>query len=490
MLRGLNNQINALFGIEYLVEADRDAYQSNLALSYLLNSKNNYKKTDIDSNISDVTTNLEQINQRYNKFKNIYIDNKNLFEDFKKFEENYLELSKITSNILKLIEEDNMNAANDIFFKQYIKKFSVTREILNKFTDITLDIAVNKNKNSSFVVNNLVNIIITIIIFIIISLGIIAFWVISSISKPIKKIVANLSGSSEQIGISSQQLSQSSQSIANGATEQAASIEELSSMVKQNVENSNENSILSDKSSEYSDVGFNQMENMLASMSEINKSTDEIKNIIDIIDDIAFQTNMLALNAAVEAARAGEAGMGFAVVADEVKNLANRSADSAKETSKLIKETIIKIESGLEISKKMSDIFKDILTNSKKASIMSKEVETASRQQDIAITQLDNVVQSNASMSEETASAAEELQSQVGTLNEVVNELYLIVNGKEYRAINKKVDKNKNNNFQRNNETGNKSEKQIKLLTNQKDKNEIIKNHKIDFEDDEEFQNM
>ena len=273
-----------------------------------------------------------------------------------------------------------------------------------------------------------------------------AMMITRSITKPVTKMVNNLSESSSQIGISSTQLSTASQEIANGAQEQASSIEEttssmeeLSSMVKQNLGNTRQASLLSEKATEASQGGFDKMTSMLSAMNNISKSAEDIKNVIDVIDDIAFQTNMLALNAAVEAARAGEAGMGFAVVADEVKNLANRSSESAKETASMIKETLKNVEDGMTISKDLSETFKDILANSRKVQEMNKEVETASGQQDEgieqvnkAMVQFDTVVQTNASSAEETAGAAEELQGQVGSLNEIVNSLYLIVSGKTY----------------------------------------------------------
>ncbi|MFA6856682.1 MAG: methyl-accepting chemotaxis protein [Treponema sp.] len=267
-----------------------------------------------------------------------------------------------------------------------------------------------------------------------------------SITKPVTKIVNSLSDSAGQIAISSSQLSASSQEIANGAQEQASSIEEttssmeeLSSMVKQNLASVRQASLLSEKATEASQTGFDKMNDMLTAMNSISKSAEDIKNVIDVIDDISFQTNMLALNAAVEAARAGEAGMGFAVVADEVKNLANRSSDSAKETAGMIKDALKNVETGLSISNELSGIFRDILNNSKKVLEMNREVESASGQQDEgigqvnqALIQLDTVVQTNASGAEETASAAEELQGQVTIVNDIMDDLYEVITGKKY----------------------------------------------------------
>lgn len=299
-----------------------------------------------------------------------------------------------------------------------------------------------------------------------------AFLISRSISRPVNESIRTLADGASQLAISASQLANSatqlttsagqiastSQEIANGASEQAASIEEttssmeeLASMVRQNVESAKEASILATKSSDSSELGAAQMEKMLQSMQEIAKSAEEIKDVVDVIEDIAFQTNMLALNAAVEAARAGEAGMGFAVVADEVKSLANRSAENAKETGKMIKVSVTRTEEGLASAQKLAEVFKEILASSKKVNEMTKEIESSSRQQDEgisqvnkAIIQFDTVVQSNAasaeesagaaeetaSAAEETASAAEELQSQVDATNTVVQNLALVITGK------------------------------------------------------------
>ena len=146
---------------------------------------------------------------------------------------------------------------------------------------------------------------------------------------------------------SSATITASSQSLAEGASEQAASLEEtsasleeMSSMTRHNAENAQKANELAKQARSAADKGVADMQAMNAAMEAIKNSSDDIAKIIKTIDEIAFQTNILALNAAVEAARAGEAGMGFAVVADEVRNLAQRSAQAAKETAGQIEGAI------------------------------------------------------------------------------------------------------------------------------------------------------
>jgi methyl-accepting chemotaxis protein len=255
----------------------------------------------------------------------------------------------------------------------------------------------------------------------------------------------DLSANSEQTAAAAGQVSASSQSLAEGASEQAASLEEtsssleeMSSMTKRNTETAENVSALSKQARSAADSGAADMQTMSAAMDAIKQSSDDIAKIIKTIDEIAFQTNILALNAAVEAARAGEAGMGFAVVADEVRNLAQRSAQSAKETATKIEGAITKTAQGVQISAKVSQALQEIVTKVRQVDELTAEVAAASREQtqgiaqvNLAVNQMDKVTQSTAGNAEENASASEELNAQADALREAVKDLLRLVGGEK-----------------------------------------------------------
>jgi methyl-accepting chemotaxis protein len=268
--------------------------------------------------------------------------------------------------------------------------------------------------------------------------------VIRGAMRSLQRVMDTLAESSRQIDSASSQVSQSSQALAEGASQQAASLEEtsaaseeLTSMTRKNAENSQTAAeVMSDVDTKVTQ-GNEALEQMVASMKEITSSSGKISKIIRVIDEIAFQTNILALNAAVEAARAGEAGMGFAVVADEVRNLAQRSAQAAKDTASLIEDSIGKSNHGSTRLEQVAEVIRSITTSTAQVKTLVDEVSLASQEQAKGITgisqsivQMERVTQSNASSAEQSASASEELAAQAKSLDKIVLDLSSMVGAK------------------------------------------------------------
>jgi methyl-accepting chemotaxis protein len=266
-------------------------------------------------------------------------------------------------------------------------------------------------------------------------------FVIRSISRPLKRIIAELTANAEQTWSAASQVSASSTSVAEGASEQAASLGETNTSIEAMATATKRNSTSAIRAREIShqtrasaDAGAAHMEEMRKAMDAIKASSDDISKIIKTIDEIAFQTNILALNAAVEAARAGEAGMGFAVVAEEVRRLAQRSAESAKETAGKIEDAIARSVHGVTISGSVAGSLAEIVEKARQLDTFIAEIANASDQQDqgltqvtSAISQMDKVTQANASNAEETAAAAEELSAQASSLRDTVQHLQDLV---------------------------------------------------------------
>ncbi len=286
------------------------------------------------------------------------------------------------------------------------------------------------------------------IVWILISLGFalatglgLAYIITHGIGGVLQQVSASLSDGSQQVAAAAGQVSSASQSLAAGTSQQAASIEEtsssleeLASMTRRNAENAQKTNDLAKHACDSADRGVADMREMNTAMEAIKRSSDEVAKIIKTIDEIAFQTNILALNAAVEAARAGEAGMGFAVVADEVRNLAQRSAQAAKETSSKIEDALTRTAQGVQLSSKVATTLGEIAAQAKQVVELVAEVATASREQsqgigqiNTAVTQMDKVTQSNAAGAEESAAAAEELSAQAVTMKASVEQLLRLV---------------------------------------------------------------
>lgn len=277
---------------------------------------------------------------------------------------------------------------------------------------------------------------------------VVILMVIRSVTGPLDRITQGVSESAILVANSSSHISASSQSLAEGASEQAASfeettasLEELSSRTQRNGDFAQKANDLAKQASLAADKGVADMQAMTTAMDAIKISGDETAKIIKTIDEIAFQTNILALNAAVEAARAGEAGMGFAVVADEVRNLAQRSAQAAKETAAKIEGSLTRSNQGVEISGKVAATLNEITAKVRQVDELIAEVAGASRDQTQGITQInaavgqmDKVTQSNAANAEESAAAAEELNAQAEIMKCAAAELQQLVGGQNQTA--------------------------------------------------------
>lgn len=207
-------------------------------------------------------------------------------------------------------------------------------------------------------------------------------------------------------------------------------------MTKKNAESATEAKGLANQTRIAADGGSASMVEMEKAMAGIKESSQRIGKIVKAIDEIAFQTNILALNAAVEAARAGEAGAGFAVVAEEVRNLAQRSAQSAKETASSIEDALQRSNNGVQISGQVSLSFREIVEKARQVDELVGEIARASTEQSqgvgqvtVAVSQMDKVTQSNAASAEESAAASEELTAQAEVMRESIHDLQTLVGG-------------------------------------------------------------
>jgi methyl-accepting chemotaxis protein len=267
------------------------------------------------------------------------------------------------------------------------------------------------------------------------------FFIVRSVNTALLKTVNGLTEGAEQVARAASQVSTSSQSLAQGSSEQAASLEETSAsaeeitaMTRKNGENAKMAAEVMAVVDQQMRDGNRTLQEMVGAMEEINNSSQKISKIIKVIDEIAFQTNILALNAAVEAARAGEAGMGFAVVADEVRNLAQRSAQAAKDTTTLIEESVTNSSEGRTKTQRVAEMIHSITESSEKVKTLVDEVHLGSREQargveqiSKAVTQMDQVTQNTAANAEEGASASEELTAQAEALRGIVDDLRIMV---------------------------------------------------------------
>jgi methyl-accepting chemotaxis protein len=334
-------------------------------------------------------------------------------------------------------------SAADVQFPQFLKSFEILEGKLSNISDLIEANGKKAQEESAQTQSMFTKMLFSLALSAVALLSGLSVFIIRSIPRPFQAVINGLTDASQQLHNTMSQVSTSSQSLAQSATEQAASLEETSASMEEMAAMTRKNSencgTAAERMGEMNlQVGHSNesLHKMVVSMSAIKGSSEKVSKIIKTIDEIAFQTNILALNAAVEAARAGEAGKGFAVVADEVRNLAQRSAQAAKDTAVLIEESIASSNDGSTKLEDVASAINAITGNVVKVKTLVDEVSEAARQQTQgidqitqAISQMEKVTQNTAASAEEGAAASEELNSQAESLNSLVETLQRVVGG-------------------------------------------------------------
>lgn len=408
-----------------------------------------FKSHPMSSNLKGIDIDMNNINNVVSEYINI-------------LQKSYPEESKVNLILEKKQLPDILDKTTEVIEKIqryideqferslliYTKNYPDLKKLYNKF-QYKYTVILNKRIKTKQALRQMlleqINLIaiglVTLILIALIVSVIITIYMPYSIIKGFMNLIQSLTNGADQVSSAAGQVSSVSQSVAQGTSAQAGSIadtssslDNISSMAEKTAENVNETNKLTNDMQFYVLQGNDAMTSMSRAMNDIENSTNNIVKINEVIDNIAFQTNILALNAAVEAARAGEAGAGFAVVADEVRNLAQRSANAAKETSQIIESSSKKISVGIKSAEKVAKFLGEINNIVTVIKHLVDEIDVASREQNnrvgavnSAISQIDRVTQSNAAVSEESAAASEELNAQAETLKDLITEIALII---------------------------------------------------------------
>jgi methyl-accepting chemotaxis protein len=450
---------NRLVSLNRLIEAGRDGYQSSISISQALNKTARANPETVKGLVGFCKENIDQLNTRYDQFFELFKEsgsdvNTAIDNTFRK---NFADMAQLSNTIMNELESGNFDKAESIYYTDYKKAFDTMHAAINDYTDILLkESEADYNKAHSTTGQT---VILSSIIFVIISiLFILSSMAISrSITSPLKKAaeianhiaagnlnvnvevkgndetsyllqslqsmkdnlkttISNIIEISEAMSEASIALNTRSQRMSQGATEQASAAEEISSSMEQmasNIQQNTENSTQTEKIAVQTAHGVHAGSE--ATESTV-KSMRDIAGKINIINDIAFQTNILALNAAVEAARAGDHGRGFAIVASEVRKLAEHSKIAAEEIDRLSKTSVSIAE---EAGKQLRDIVPEIERTTK----LVKEITAASIEQNSGAEQINNAVQQLTQVIQENANSSELLSNDAGEMAKQSNKL-------------------------------------------------------------------
>ncbi|UYL07575.1 methyl-accepting chemotaxis protein [Bdellovibrio sp. SKB1291214] len=342
----------------------------------------------------------------------------------------------------------NKVQAHDVLENQYRPVATEMSKKLQELSDLRLKLMLDDSNTDAALIAQTEQIVDWVgVIGLVVSVAFSA-WVIHNLNSQLSAAVNALSENSSNILHASKQLYATSEQVAEGSTESAASIEEtvasleeVNSMVKVNSESGQKAAQFAEEAVRQAERGQAEIEKLIHAMAEIEGSSKQIQDIIKMIDDIAFQTNILSLNATIEAARAGEQGRGFSAVAEAVRKLSQDSVAAAQNIADLIHKSSEKIQTGSRSAYESSQVFKDINHTIHKVAQMSQEVSQASNEQALgvdqinkAMNQLDTSTQVNSAASEEVAVSAQELSSQAVGLQNVVATLEQILDGRRHEV--------------------------------------------------------
>ncbi len=346
---------------------------------------------------------------------------------------------------MMVAEADHARAIyEEISHKAMVDQLALQQEVSKSIDEVVAMNRENCQENTTWAIadgfkaaRNVKAMIAAVVILGIILLIALQFTVRRGVIQPLERAVGNLLGTANQVVKAADEFTRNSSTLSEGAQNQASSLEEISaaleeisSMTRKNADNAKDANTLMRNGSKLIGEGSEAVADMSGAMNDIKDSSDKIRQILGVIEGIAFQTNLLALNAAVEAARAGEAGKGFAVVADEVRILAQRSAQAAKDSATLINNTVSNVATGASITANIKDRFTGITDNTAKIAAMLGEISNATNEQaqgidqvNSSVAQIDKITQENAQSADQSARASVGLNDDSQKTMQTVEEL-------------------------------------------------------------------